>query len=150
MGHSGIRDRGENLIPPLMRTFGGTTPRRPLCRFPKGYRLVGLTQIDNLEAGMTLACDVNDRAGRLLLGAGVELSQKHLVILRTWGIMEVDIVGVEDDDQGSHLPPEITQEQLDAAMAALAPFFLNTDTNHPVMRELLRLAALRKASHGLS
>lgn len=113
---------------------------------------MGLTQIDNLEVGMTLANDVHDRAGRLLLGAGVELSQKHLVVLRTWGVMEVDIVGGQDDDQsgqGSHLPAEITQEQLDAAMTALAPLFGNSDLQHPVMRELLHLAALRKASHGL-
>lgn len=110
---------------------------------------MGLTQIDNLSAGMTLANDVLDRTGRLLLGAGVELSQKHLIVLRTWGIMEVDIVGVEDDDQGSHLPAEIMHEQLDAAMATLAPLFRNSDTQHPVMRELLRLAALRKATHGL-
>jgi hypothetical protein len=108
---------------------------------------VGLTQIDNLEVGMTLANDVCDRAGRLLLGAGVELSQKHLTILRTWGVMEVDIVGAEDNGQNSHLPAEITHEQMDAAMAALAPLFRNSDLQHPVMRELLHLAAVRKASH---
>lgn len=111
---------------------------------------MGLTQIDNLEVGMTLANDVLDRAGRLLLAAGVELSPKHLIVLRTWGIMEVDIVGVEESDQDNHLPAEITHEQLDTAMAALAPLFQNCGTDHPVMRELLRLAALRKASHGLS
>lgn len=111
---------------------------------------MGLTQIDNLEVGMTLANDVHDRAGRLLLGTGVELSKKHLTILRTWGVLEVDIVGTEDDDQGSHLPAEITLEQLDAAMAALAPLFCNSDMQHPVMRELLRLAALRKTSDGHS
>lgn len=108
---------------------------------------MGLTQIDNLEAGMTLAKDVHDRAGRLLLGAGVELSQKHLTIFRTWGVMEVDIVGSEDGDQSIHLPAEVTHEQLDAAMTALAPLFRNSDLEHPVMRELLRLAAVRKASH---
>lgn len=108
---------------------------------------MGLTQIDNLEAGMILASDVHDRAGRMLLGAGTELSQKHLTIFRTWGVMEVDIVGAEDDNQSCNLPPEVTQEQLEAAMAALGPLFGNSDQEHPVMRELLRLAALRKASH---
>ena len=108
---------------------------------------MGLTQIDNLEVGMTLAQDVHDRAGRLLLGAGVELSQKHLTIFRTWGVMEVDIVGAEDGDQSSPLPEEITQEQVEAAMTALAPLFRNIDQEHPVMRELHRLAAIRKASH---
>lgn len=108
---------------------------------------MGLTQIDNLEVGMTLAKDIRDHAGRLLLGAGAELSQKHLTIFRTWGVMEVDIVGSEDVDQNIHLPTEITHEQLDAAMTALAPLFRNSDPEHPVMRELLRLAAIRKASH---
>ena len=108
---------------------------------------MGLTQIENLEVGMTLANDVHDRAGRLLLGAGVELSQKHLTIFRTWGVMEVDIVGSEDGDESCHLPEEVTDEQLDAAMTALAPLFRNSDLEHPVMRELFRLAAARKASH---
>ncbi|KAB0666221.1 hypothetical protein F6V25_07040 [Oryzomonas japonica] len=110
---------------------------------------MGLTQIDNIEVGMTLASDVHDRTGRLLLGAGVELSQKHLVVLRTWGVMEVNIVGMEDDDPNSRLPAEITHEQLDAAMASLGPLFCKSDVQHPVMRELLRLAALRKATHEL-
>ena len=108
---------------------------------------MGLTQIDNLEVGMTLASDVHDRAGRLLLGAGAELSQKHLTIFRTWGVLEVDIVGAEDGDQNCHLPAEVTQDQVDAAMTALAPLFRNCDLEHPVMRELLRLAAVRKSSH---
>ena len=108
---------------------------------------MGLTQVDNLEVGMTLANDVHDRAGRLLLGAGVELSLKHITIFRTWGVMEVDIAGSEDDGQNSHLPAEVTHEELDAAMTALAPHFCNSDLEHPVMRELLRLAAVRKASH---
>jgi len=108
---------------------------------------LGMIQIDNLEAGMTLANDVHDRAGRLLLGAGAELTQKHLNIFRTWGVMEVDIVGSEDGDQNSTLPEEVTHEQLEAAMTALEPLFRNSSLEHPVMRELLRLAAMRKASH---
>ena len=96
---------------------------------------------------MTLANDVHDRAGRLLLGAGVELSQKHLTIFRTWGVMEVDIVGSGDGDQNCNLPAEVTHEQLDAAKTALAPLFRNSDLEHPVIRELFRLAAVRKASH---
>jgi hypothetical protein len=96
---------------------------------------------------MTLANDIHDRAGRLLLGAGVELNQKHLTIFRTWGVMEVDIVGSEDSDQSIHLPPEVTHEQLEAALTALEPLFRNSNREHPIMRELLHLAAARKASH---
>jgi hypothetical protein len=118
-----------------------------LHRFSRRYETVGLTQVDNLEVGMTLANDVHDRAGRLLLGAGVELSQKHISIFRTWGVLEVDIAGSDDDGRNSQLPAEVTHEQVDDAMTALAPLFRNSDLEHPVMRELLRLAAVRKASH---
>lgn len=42
---------------------------------------------------MVLAADVHDRTGRLLLGAGVELDRKRIVILMTWGVTEADILG---------------------------------------------------------
>lgn len=37
---------------------------------------------------------------------------------------------------------------MEAAEAELRPLFGENDMEHPVMRELLRLAALRKVIHG--
>lgn len=34
---------------------------------------------------MVVGADVQDRHGRLLLGAGTELTRKHLMVFRTWG-----------------------------------------------------------------
>lgn len=109
---------------------------------------MGMVPIDNLAVGMVLAQDVRDRTGRLLLGAGAELGEKHLTIFRTWGIAEADIAGVDEGDAAPPLPPEVDPTKLAAAEEALRPFFRHADLNHPAMRELLRLGALRKVIHG--
>lgn len=108
---------------------------------------MGKLVIDQLEAGMVVGADVHDRNGRFLLGAGTELTPKHLMVFRTWGIAEVDVVGVDEGDTASCLPPEMTQELLDEAEKSLAPLFRLANMDHPVMGQLFRLAALRKAGH---
>lgn len=109
---------------------------------------MGIVALDNLTTGMVLSTDVHDRSGRLLLGAGTELNQKHLVIFRTWGVNEVAIRG--EDESGGHaaLPPDISPEDLKCAEQNLAPLFRMADTEHPAMKEILHLAALRKVTHG--
>ncbi len=109
---------------------------------------MGMVPIDNLETGMTLASDVKDSTGRLLLGEGTELTQKHLMIFRTWGVEEADIAGIDDVDRSVQLPAEITQGQLEEAEQDLAPLFRHAGLNHPAIRELLRLAAIGRILHG--
>ncbi len=108
---------------------------------------MGMVPIDNLEIGMVLASDVKDRTGRLLLGEGIELTQKHLMIFRTWGIAEADIAGIDDIDRAAQLPAEITQGQLEEAELALSPLFRHAGMTHPAIRELLRLAAIDRILH---
>ncbi|TWJ33415.1 hypothetical protein JN12_00089 [Geobacter argillaceus] len=109
---------------------------------------MGMVPIDTLETGMVLATDVQDSTGRLLLGSGVELTQKHLVIFRTWGVEEADIAGIDDVDRSVPLPPEVTQSQLEETEQSLTSLFRHANTNHPAIRELLRLAAISKILHG--
>ena len=59
-----------------------------------------------LRAGMTLAAPVHDRSGRLLIPAGMTLQDKHLRVLRAWGVSEVRI---QDGD------PPATEPVPDAA-----------------------------------
>lgn len=108
---------------------------------------MGKRVIDQLEAGMVVGADVQDRNGRFLLGAGTELTQKHLMVFRTWGIAEVDIVGADEGDSAPSLPSEVTEEALIEAEQALSPLFRLSNVDHPVMALLFRLAALRKAGH---
>jgi len=110
---------------------------------------MGMLPIDNLEIGMVLASDVLDRTGRMLLGAGAELTQKHLTIFRTWGVVEADIAGIDYVNDEPPLPAEVDPAALEAAEEALQPLFAHAGVEHPALRELLRLAAIRRVQHGL-
>jgi hypothetical protein len=108
---------------------------------------MGKVAIENIETGMVLAGDVHDRSGRMLLGAGAELTQKHLVIFRTWGVLEADIEGHGSDNSADAIPADVDPLELAAAEQALAPLFRHTNINHPAIIELIKLAALRKVQH---
>lgn len=108
---------------------------------------MGKVAIENIETGMILASDVHDRSGRMLLGAGAELTQKHLIIFRTWGVLEADIVGQGTHDTADLLPSDVDPIELAIAEQAVAPLFRNTNLNHPAIIELMRLAALKKVQY---
>lgn len=110
---------------------------------------MGKTHIDNLQAGMILTEDVHDRSGRLLLGAGAELQNKHIVIFRTWGVIEA-AVGDEVSEQ-LIIPAglDIDLDRLAAVEEELKPRYRYADLNQPAIRELLRLNAMRRLTHGL-
>lgn len=110
---------------------------------------MGMVAVDNLEVGMVLASPVQDRNGRMLLGEGAELTQKHLVVMRTWGITEVDIAGIDQAEAVSPLPDQVDPDAVAAAEQSLLPLFKHAGTDHPALKELLRLVAIRKVQHGL-
>jgi len=63
--------------------------------------------LDGVETGTTLATDVADRNGRVLLKAGVTLNDKHIRTLQTWGVLEVDIEGADNQEHATdHYPEE--------------------------------------------
>jgi hypothetical protein len=109
---------------------------------------VGKVAIDSLEVGMVLAGDVHDRSGRMLLVAGAELTQKHLTIFRTWGVLEADVAGQGSDEAADTiLPANVDPLELAAAEQKITPLFQHTNRTHPAMVELMRLAAVRKVQH---
>lgn len=108
---------------------------------------MGIVAIENIETGMVLAADVLDRSGRMLLGSGAELTQKHLSIFRTWGVLEADIEGHGSDVPENTIPADVDPSELAVAEKELIPLFRHTNINHPAIIELIKLAALRKVHH---
>ena len=104
-------------------------------------------KLDQLSAGMVLGEEVKSKAGRLLLGQGMELTEKHLLIFRTWGVQEVTIVTESDEQQHDSKTDaaEISIEQLEKATEELRPIFSQVDLDHPLFAELLHLAAQKRA-----
>jgi len=97
---------------------------------------------------MVLAADVRDRNGRLLLKAGTQMTDKHLYILRTWGVVEAEVVNPDENQERAVDVDAIDPEILAGIEAEITPLFLHTDLTHPAIKELLRIRIVREAHHG--
>ncbi len=62
---------------------------------------MGQVNVDDLKTGMVLASDLKDANGRFLLGAGVAIEEKHIRIMKIWGITSADIEGVSNEQKGA-------------------------------------------------
>jgi hypothetical protein len=111
--------------------------------------------LDDIKAGMTLASDLQEPGGRLLLPAQTVLTDRHLRYFQMWGILDADIEGEQvlaGQDHAELADPALVAE----AEARMASHFRHTDTNHPVVsqvlqhcvtREVRRLTSTRPAGH---
>jgi len=97
---------------------------------------------------MRLAGDVTERSGRVLLKAETEITEKHLSILKKWGVTEVDAIGATEDNPAEEVQPMDPSILREAEVKAEA-LFRHTDRKHPAIGELLRLCILRIARHEL-
>ncbi len=109
---------------------------------------MGKIPFETLRPGMKLASDVIERSGRVLLRTGTEITERHLDILRKWGVVEVDALGAVDDSPGQDLEP-IDPALMAEAETKIQDLFRHTDRNHPAVSELQRLCAIRLARRQL-
>ncbi len=105
---------------------------------------MGLISVSDIKPGMVLAAEVKDRAGRTLLAAGQEITEKHLKIFKTWGVTDANIVGASQEDMVSQdlasVDPEVHRQAEEAVLAK----FKHAGTTHPGLKELARLATMRR------
>ncbi|MEW6115882.1 MAG: hypothetical protein AB1553_03160 [Nitrospirota bacterium] len=100
--------------------------------------------IDYVKPGMKLNSDVKDRNGRLLLNAGIEITERHLHIFRTWGITEVDIHGITEEQVVPDPTENVDPQVLRNIDVELNDLFRHNDRHHPAIKELFRFCTLRK------
>lgn len=104
---------------------------------------MGRLNLAEIQAGMVLAADVLDRNGRVLLKTGLSINDKHLKILKQWGIIDADIQGVSREEITAAGVQHLDQEALARAEERLGDIFRHTDREHPFTKELFRLSVLR-------
>lgn len=92
---------------------------------------------------MTLAAGAKNQHGQMLLASGTVLEEKHVRILKSWGVQEADVVDVADaaEAAGSEIPTEF---QTRAGEVEEQRFIL-ADRKHPALSELFALAKNRTA-----
>lgn len=110
-----------------------------------GVDFMGRLSIDLLKPGMVVGEDLVGTNGRFLLGKGVSLTDKHLRVLKMWGVMDAEIDGVSASDVESDNMATFDAALFKEAIRQTRQRFRNCDMNHPALRELFRLCSLRKA-----
>ena len=78
---------------------------------------------------MIIADEVRDISGRLLLAQGKKIQPEHLRIFKIWGVMEVNIMGVNGSEtatENSTDPDEIVRTEKLTKLA-----FRHVDLAHP-------------------
>ncbi|MCG5513007.1 hypothetical protein [Ectothiorhodospira shaposhnikovii] len=110
---------------------------------------------DRATPGAVLAEDVRDRSGRLLLSAGLPLRDKHIRVLKTWGVNEITVwtdkevpvmhpdSSANGDAQGA--PREVSEASLTQARSIMATAFMHVDLANPVMDVLFKVSTARLA-----
>lgn len=95
---------------------------------------------DKLQPGMVLADDVKDLSGRMLLTCGTAIQEKHLRVLRTWGILGVEVEGEGESEAEIFSLDDLPAEAVAKIEAELEKRFTGVDLSHPVMSCLADLA----------
>jgi hypothetical protein len=104
---------------------------------------MGRLNLDEIQDGMVLAADVLDRNGRVLLKVGTQISNKHLMILRQWGVTDADIQGMSREEVNAKAVEGLDKDLLAAVETKYREVFLHADRTHPFNNELFRLSVLR-------
>lgn len=98
---------------------------------------MALVTVDRAQPGMVLAAAVNDRKGRRLIPADVELTERHIQALQMWGVAQVEIEGDSPAEPAqTALPPEEEAR----IRAEIDERFGEADRAHPFMSALYEYA----------
>jgi hypothetical protein len=110
-----------------------------------GYYRVPRIKVESLSEGMTVAADVKNIDGMLLIPSGCELKVRQINILQAWGVAEVEIESTAASEAASDPFAKIPPELVASMTAELKALFWQPDETSPVYNEILRLMLLRRA-----
>ena len=105
---------------------------------------MGKVNLENVSPGMVLEKDVKERSGRVLLRAGTEISDRHMNILKTWGVTEVDVENLTQAEVNAQVTQQLDPEALKIAEEQVSHLFCHTDKEHPAMRKLMRISVMKQ------
>lgn len=99
---------------------------------------MGLIHVKDLKKGMVLACEVSNKHGNTLLEKGNTISEKHIMLLKSWGITEADVEGFDRDQVEEKERETLSTAVVESIEGDLKNLFPDFGDN-PLMNELLRI-----------
>ena len=122
---------------PAARDYCGGT------KFPVMPKL----KLEQLKPGMVVAVAVKNMDDMLLAPAGCELTERHISILETWGITEVDVEASEETQAPVDPLSKLSPARLARLRQELREVFWEFDEANPIQVEIFDLMLRRKAKH---
>jgi hypothetical protein len=105
---------------------------------------------ENLKEGMVVSADIKNLDDMLLIPSGAQLSPRHIKILMTWGINEVQVEATEDGSQSDDPMATIDPEVLEKIKAETLKVFRSLDESSKVQQEIFRLVTRRRVMQTLA
>jgi hypothetical protein len=102
---------------------------------------MGRINIEKVKPGMIIDEDAVV-GGNTLLTCGAELTSKHIDILRSWGVTDLEIKGVSNADIAADEMKHIDMEMVEIFEEQLKPLFALNKLDNPFIAELLRVSTL--------
>ena len=107
---------------------------------------MAVVKVDKLVKGAVLSEDVLDVNSRLLLAKGQAIDERHIRVMKMWGVFEVHVES-QDAEQAIEESPPVNSEQMAAVGEEIKGVFKALDLDHPVVREIVRLCAQYRLEH---
>ncbi len=107
-----------------------------------------IRNINDVQVGMITADKVMSQ-GRVILGPGVEITEKTLRVFKSWGVSEVDIEGEGASDVVA-TQSALTDEDKKKIEDEMTILFAKVDMKNEVMEEIYRIGFKKKADVCLS
>ena len=104
---------------------------------------MGIVHVDDLKSGMVLADDVKDSMGRFLLGHGIALNDKHIRTLKSWGVTEAVIEGLDQKRASEETKLQIDPDIFRKCENYASLLFQYSNNDHEAIKELKRLRILQ-------
>ena len=102
--------------------------------------------VDNIVPGMTVACDVINVNGAVMLTAGTELSPQYVRRLKMWGIETVEVRGEPAGGRRAEPAPQPAPELEQAALARVNHRLKHVALDLPAAAHIRTLALRRTAA----
>ncbi len=97
-------------------------------------------RLQHLKPGMLISEDAQTNLGKLVISRGTRLTEDSIQTLKAWGIPEVEVMPPDsipvDNGNGASSDSELNEE-LETQVKSL---FIKSNTDHPAIQELIRLA----------
>jgi len=109
---------------------------------------MGVLSVNDLKGGMVLAREVTNKHGNILLERGDVMDEKHIMLLKSWGVTEVDIEGVDREQVEKKEMEELSPDLIATIEEELKGLFPDFGDNS-IMKELYRVIRKFKIKHAV-